>query len=326
MPITSVTSDPSALTLTVIGDFPVPVDRLWNAWADPRRLERFWGPPTWPATFAVHDVRSGGRSTYRMNGPNGEVARGYWVFGHVEAGKSFVAHDGFALEDGRPDPSFPETVMEVVFSSTPTGSRFVCTSTFPSLEAMERLAAMGMVEGLTAALGQLDGVLSDLRDLSHSLPATLEPVDHLHARVTREVRGDLHQVWRAYHDPALLRRWFLGPDGWTMPICEVATEVGGAYRYEWANGAGDERFGFTGEVLVSEPPRRSVKTQRLIGAEGATTTVELLLTPLPGGRTRVETTITYPSTERRELLLSSGAVEGMEASFARLEAVIAAGA
>ena len=50
MPLTSVTKDAARLTLTVVGDYPVPQQRLWQAFADPRQLERFWGPPTWPAT------------------------------------------------------------------------------------------------------------------------------------------------------------------------------------------------------------------------------------------------------------------------------------
>jgi len=56
MPITSVSSDTNTLTLTVVGDYPVPVERLWEAYADPRQLERFWGPETWPATFTRHDI------------------------------------------------------------------------------------------------------------------------------------------------------------------------------------------------------------------------------------------------------------------------------
>ena len=71
MPITDVTTDPEALTLTITGEYPVPVERLWNAWADPRQLERFWGPPTWPATFTRHDMVEGGRSEYFMTGPDG---------------------------------------------------------------------------------------------------------------------------------------------------------------------------------------------------------------------------------------------------------------
>ena len=71
MPLTSVTKDAAKLTLTVVGDFPVPQQRLWDAYADPRQLERFWGPPTWPATFTRHDLKVGGRAEYFMTGPNG---------------------------------------------------------------------------------------------------------------------------------------------------------------------------------------------------------------------------------------------------------------
>lgn len=78
MPITSVTQDPEALTLTVVADFAVPVRRLWDAYADPRQIERFWGPPGWPATFTRHDVTVGGRSNYAMTGPDGERSGGYW--------------------------------------------------------------------------------------------------------------------------------------------------------------------------------------------------------------------------------------------------------
>jgi uncharacterized protein YndB with AHSA1/START domain len=60
VPIVSVTSDPETLTLTAIGEYPVPVERLWAAWADPRQLERFWGPPQWPATFTRTICGSGG--------------------------------------------------------------------------------------------------------------------------------------------------------------------------------------------------------------------------------------------------------------------------
>ncbi len=77
MPITSITKDTEALTMTVVADFGVPVRRLWDAYADPRQLERFWGPPTWPATFSRHDMAVGGRSHYLMTGPDGDQSHGY---------------------------------------------------------------------------------------------------------------------------------------------------------------------------------------------------------------------------------------------------------
>lgn len=75
-----ITKDAATLTLTVVGDCPVPQQRLWDAFADPRQLERFWGPPTWPATFTRHDMKVGGRAEYSLTGPKGEKWSGSWKF------------------------------------------------------------------------------------------------------------------------------------------------------------------------------------------------------------------------------------------------------
>lgn len=319
MPIASVVSDPEALTLTAIGEYAVPVDRLWAAWADPRQLERFWGPPTWPATFTRHDMAEGGRAEYHMTGPNGEKARGYWRFVNVEPKRSFEVVDGFSHEDGSPDRDLPETRMRLRFEPTANGSRFVAVTTFPSVEAMETLVKMGMQEGLSLALAQLDEVLADLREHAAGFQTALEVVDDTHVVVTREVRGSVEQVWRCHHDPSLMQRWMLGPPGWTMPVCEAPAKVGDAYRYEWENTADGSRFGFTGELLESEAPRRAVTTERMIGTDGPGTVNELLLSPRPSGRTRIEVRITYPSKELRDAILGTGMVDGMEASYARME-------
>ena len=160
MPITSVTSDASALSLTVVGDYPVPVERLWEAYADPRQLERFWGPETWPATFTRHDMTVGGRSEYQMTGPDGSASRGWWRFLAVEPGRRFEVEDGFANEDGRPNEDMPSMRMEFTFEPTATGSRMTGVTHFTSLESMEQLVQMGMIDGLRSALGQLDAVLA----------------------------------------------------------------------------------------------------------------------------------------------------------------------
>lgn len=160
MPITSVTSDSDALTLTVLGDYPVPVERLWEAYADPRQLERFWGPESWPAKFTRHEMEPGGRSEYVMTGPDGRTSRGWWRFESVEPVHRFVVEDGFADDEGRPDESMPKLRMVFTFEGTPGGSRLTIVTYFPSLEAMERLVEMGMLEGMRSALGQLDGVLA----------------------------------------------------------------------------------------------------------------------------------------------------------------------
>ena len=160
MPITSVTSDAEALSLTIVGDYPVPVERLWEAWADPRQLEKFWGPEGWPATFTRHDMAAGGRSEYHMTGPDGSTARGWWRFVAVEPMRRIEVEDGFAHEDGRPNEEMPTMRMVFTFEQTSTGSRFTGVTVFPSLEAMEQMVDLGMVKGLQSALGQLDAVLA----------------------------------------------------------------------------------------------------------------------------------------------------------------------
>jgi uncharacterized protein YndB with AHSA1/START domain len=326
MPVTSITSDAAALTLTAVGEYPVPVERLWRAWTDPRQLERFWGPPQWPATFTRHDVRVGGRSEYAMTGPEGQSSRGFWVFEHVEDQRGFRIRDGFSNEDGTPNDALPSTVMTLTFEATAAGSRFVAVSRFPNLAAMEALAAMGMVEGLRSALAQLDDTLADLRAHSAGLATALEVLDDTHVRITRTIRGRIDVVWRAHHEAALVRRWMLGPDGWTMPVCDVAARVGDPYRYEWENAAdGTQRFGFTGELLEQEAPRRAVTTERMIGMEGPGTLNELTLAPRAGDHTVLTLVITYPSKELRDLVLATGMVDGMETSYARLEGVLAQG-
>jgi uncharacterized protein YndB with AHSA1/START domain len=181
MPIQSVKTDEAALTLTAIGAYPVPVERLWEAWADPRQLECFWGPPTWPATFTSHELKVGARTQYFMTGPNGESSHGFWQIQEVEVGRRFAVLDGFANPDGTPNETFPQTTMEFSFEKTAEGSRFIAVSTFASLEAMEQLVKMGMVEGLTEAMGQLDALLEDLRDHAienrKRIPSTLPPLD-----------------------------------------------------------------------------------------------------------------------------------------------------
>jgi uncharacterized protein YndB with AHSA1/START domain len=88
MPITDVIKDAEKLTLTVVADFPFPQQRLWDAWVDPRQLERFWGPPFAPATFTHHEFKVGGRAEYFLTGPNGEKWSGSWKFTAVNPSAS----------------------------------------------------------------------------------------------------------------------------------------------------------------------------------------------------------------------------------------------
>ncbi len=321
MPVTTVEKDLDALTMTVVADFPVPVRRLWDAYADPRQIEKFWGPPGWPATFTRHDVAVGGRSDYYMTGPDGERSGGYWEFLAVEPGRYFEVRDGFATPDGDRDAELPSMRMVYTFEPTDTGSRLTTRTFFPSLGELEQLLSMGMEEGLTAAMGQVDAVVTDLASFAADLPAAAQLLDDTRVRVSRVIHGPVQTVWDAHHDPALMRRWMLGPDGWSMPVCEVATSVGDTFRNEWERDGGGDRFGFTGELLESAPPYREVTTERMIGTDGPAAVNELTLTPVDGG-TLLTLVITYPDAETRDTVLATGMVDGMETSYARLESEV----
>lgn len=321
MPITSVSKDPAALTMTVVAEFPVPVQRLWDAYADPRQLERFWGPPTYPARFTRHDMYPGGRSEYAMTGPAGDVSRGYWEFLSVLPQESFEVRDGFAAEDGSDNHDMPSMRMVFRFSATATGSQVSTTTYFNSVEDLDQLLAMGMEEGMREAMAQMDAVVADLASFVAGRAAEAELLSDTRVRIARVIRGTVEQVWTAHHDADLMRRWLLGPDGWTMPVCELAAQVGGTYRYEWEAEDGSQRFGFTGQLLESVPPHRAVTTEQMIGMDGPATTNEMTLTPVEGG-TLLSIVITYPSAEVRDMVLATGMTSGMEASYARLEQAI----
>jgi uncharacterized protein YndB with AHSA1/START domain len=156
MPLTSVTQDPAKLTLTAVGDFPVPQQRLWDAFADPRQLERFWGPPFAPATFTRHDFKVGGRAEYFLTLPDGGKWSGSWKFTAVNPISSFDAQDG---EDNAEDENMPAS-MKFTFETTPTGSRMTIVTRFSSVEAMEQTMP-GMEQGARASMPQLDAVLAE---------------------------------------------------------------------------------------------------------------------------------------------------------------------
>lgn len=161
MPIVEVRKDPEALTMTVVAQFAAPVAKVWAAYADARQLERFWGPPGWPATFVRHDFAVGGRSEYYMTGPDGERSAGYFKYLVVDPPYSFEVEDGFLGPDGAPAPGMPTMQMRFTFEPHDGGTRMITVTTFPSVAALEQLIGMGMEEGMRAAMGQIDAVLAE---------------------------------------------------------------------------------------------------------------------------------------------------------------------
>ena len=158
MSITSVDTDYDNLTIKLIADFDAPIEQVWELWSDPRKLERWWGPPGYPATFEKHDLTPGGEVTYFMTGDEGDTW-GMWRVTAVDPPTSLEFTDSFADADGTPIADMPAGRVRVRLSERDGGTRMEMHSTFESREDMDKLVGMGMVEGLRQAVGQMDALL-----------------------------------------------------------------------------------------------------------------------------------------------------------------------
>jgi uncharacterized protein YndB with AHSA1/START domain len=164
MTVTAVQKDPEARTLTLEAEFDASPERVWQLWADPRQLERWWGPPTYPATFTKHDLAPGSRVEYHMTGPEGDQPRGYWEIVEADEPRRLVFRDGFLHDDGTPNDDMPRNEVRTTLEDLGGGrTRMSIESRFPSHEAMEQLLAMGMEQGLKQAVGQIDAILAEDR-------------------------------------------------------------------------------------------------------------------------------------------------------------------
>jgi uncharacterized protein YndB with AHSA1/START domain len=161
MTVTALRKDPNTLTMTIDGEFEASVERVWQLWADPRQLERWWGPPAYPATFTRYDLTPGNRAEYYMTGPTGDQPRGYWDIIETDPPRSLVFRNGFANDDGTPNDDVPRNEGRVTIEEIGQGrTRMSIQFQFSSAEAMEQMIAMRMDEGLTEAVGQIDAILA----------------------------------------------------------------------------------------------------------------------------------------------------------------------
>ena len=160
MTVIAVRKDPDQLTMTLDAEFNASPERVWQLWADPRQLERWWGPPTYPATFTKHDLTPGSRVEYHMTGPEGDQPRGFWDIVAVDPPRSLVFRDGFANDDGSPNTDLPANEVRVTIAEAGERTTMSIASIFASTAAMEQVLAMGMEEGLTQAVSQIDAILA----------------------------------------------------------------------------------------------------------------------------------------------------------------------
>ena len=161
MSLISVEKDFDSLTLVLVAEFDAAVERVWQLWADPRQLERWWGPPTYPATVEKHDLTAGGEVAFVMTGPGGEQSRGWWRVTAVDPPSSLEFTDGFANADGTPDTETPITAVRVRLTGNEPGTRMELRFAYDSREEMEQMERWGTFEGISRSVGQIDTVLAD---------------------------------------------------------------------------------------------------------------------------------------------------------------------
>jgi uncharacterized protein YndB with AHSA1/START domain len=158
--IVSVEKDYDGLALVLVAEFGAPIERVWELWADPRQLERWWGPPTHPATVEKHDLTAGGEVGYVMTGPGGEQSRGWWRVTSVAPPSSLEFTDGYANRDGTPNADTPTTAVQMRLTEHDGGTRMELRFVFASREHMQQLERRGAFAVYPQSVGQMDALLA----------------------------------------------------------------------------------------------------------------------------------------------------------------------
>jgi uncharacterized protein YndB with AHSA1/START domain len=143
-----------------------------------------------------------------------------------------------------------------------------------------------------------------------------------HVVVTRRFAAPPEAVYRAHLDPELIQQWMLGPDGWSMPVCRIEARAGGKLRYEWSDGKG-AGFYLTGELIELDAPHRIVHVERMHLPDPTPDNHVVTTFAKDGAGTLMTMRMTLPNAESRRMMLESGMEHGMEASYVRLEQVVA---
>jgi uncharacterized protein YndB with AHSA1/START domain len=139
--------------------------------------------------------------------------------------------------------------------------------------------------------------------------------------ITRHFAAPPEALYRAHTNPALIQKWMLGPEGWTMPVSISEPKPGGKIRYEWANGKG-QGFYLTGEYLELEPYSRIVHVERMHLPDPTPDNHIETTFEANGTGTLMTMRMTLPNAETRAAMLTSGMEKGMEASYGRLETML----
>lgn len=157
------------------------------------------------------------------------------------------------------------------------------------------------------------------------MPLTIERTSPTTLVVTRHFAAPLQKVWDAHMKPELLRRWCVGPDGWSMPVCENDARPGGALRYEWTSDETGQGFHVTGTYEVVEPPKdghaRIIHVERMHLPNPTPENRVTTIFETDGEGTRMIMTMEVESAEDMEAMIATGMTDGMESSYRKLDAL-----
>lgn len=142
--------------------------------------------------------------------------------------------------------------------------------------------------------------------------------------MTRSFNAPRNLVFDAFTKPELLKRWLLGPAGWSLPVCEIDLRVGGSWRNVWRRDSNGEEMGMAGTYLEVAAPERIVHTENFDQPWYPGEAVETVVFTEEGGKTTVTQTMLYASREARDGVLKSGMESGVEASYDRLAELVEA--
>lgn len=162
MPVTDVDRNLDDLTLTITAEFDADAERLWELWADPRQLERWWSPPSHSSTFVEHELAVGARTTYFMTGPDGEKHHGSWRIEEAEPPHRLKIEDDEVDDQGKPEDGGPAS-MTVTIAEADGTARMSIQTRFGDRESMEQTIEMGFEQGLAETLNQVDPLLGAAR-------------------------------------------------------------------------------------------------------------------------------------------------------------------
>lgn len=146
-------------TLVVERKFGAPVSKVWDCWTKQELLEQWWAPRPWKAVTKSFDFKEGGHWHYAMTSPEGQQHWGWMDYLHVDPQKNFRGNDCFCDEEGTANRQLPVADWHNEFKKTGNGTLVIVTTIYNAPEELDKVLEMGMKEGLTMTLDQLEELL-----------------------------------------------------------------------------------------------------------------------------------------------------------------------